>query len=136
MVEIIAEWKDGIHFETDAPGGIVNIDGHEDVGGQEKGNRPKALMLVGLAGCTGIDVKTLLAKMRVFPDGISIIVQAELTEDHPKYYHKTHIIYQFKGENLDEEKIKKAITLSVEKYCGVIYMFKQFSDVSWEVQFH
>lgn len=133
MAKIEAIWKEGMHFEVDAPGGFLQIDAAEEAGGKGKGNRPKALMLVALAGCTGIDVRSLLNKMRVETNYFAIKVSAELSEEHPKYYTSTHLTYIFKGEDLDEEKIKKAIHLSFSKYCGVIYMFKQFSEITWEL---
>lgn len=128
-------WKGGMHFEADAPGGIVNLDAAEEIGGKGKGNRPKALMLVSLAGCTGIDVASIVQKMRIEIDDFFIEVSAELTDEHPKIYHKTHIVFTFKSANPDKEKIEKAVNLSFDKYCGVIAMFKSFSEVTKEVRY-
>lgn len=128
-----ASWKGEMQFEADAPGGIVKLDAAEDVGGKGKGNRAKPLMLTALAGCTGMDIASLVQKMRLDIQGIFIDVAGELTEEHPKYYHKTHIIYRFTGKNLDHEKLEKAVNLSFDKYCGVIAMFKHFSTVTKEI---
>lgn len=130
-----ASWKEGVHFEADAPGGILNMDGAEEIGGKGKGNRPKALMLASLAGCTGIDVSLLIEKMRIQIDGFSIDVLAELTDEHPKIYKTTHVIFTFKSANPDKEKIEKAVNLSFDKYCGVIAMFKSFSTVTKEIRY-
>jgi len=132
---VITNWKGDMQFEADAPGGIVNMDAAEDIGGKGKGNRPKALMLASLAGCTGIDVAVVLKKMRLAVDHFSIEVRGQLTEDHPKIYKRTHIVFTFKGKNLDTEKIEKAVTLSFDKYCGVIAMFKSFSEVTREIRY-
>lgn len=136
MVKVEARWKkEGMQFDAIAPGGEFSIDAAEDFGGQNKGNRPKALMLTSLAGCTGIDLLSLLRKMRQEVEDIWIEVEAELTEEHPKIYHKTHIIYNFKGD-LDKDKVEKAVNLSYNTYCGVIEMFKSFSDVTFEIKYH
>ena len=131
---IMAEWKDGIHFESNAPGGLLPLDGAEESGGQGKGLRPKALMLSAIAGCTGIDVVMVLNKMRVPYQTFHVEVNGELTDEHPKMYHAVHIIYHFKAENPDMEKFTKAVTLSFEKYCGVIAMFKKFATVTMEIK--
>ncbi|MBK6952894.1 MAG: OsmC family protein [Crocinitomicaceae bacterium] len=130
-----ATWKEGVHFEADAPGGILNMDGAEEIGGKGKGYRPKALMLSAMAGCTGIDVAMLIEKMRVQIDGFSIDVEAELTDEHPKIYKNTHIVFTFKSANPDKEKLEKAVNLSFDKYCGVIAMFKSFSTVTKEIRY-
>ena len=132
MHEVSTKWIEGMHFTSSPSGGKVEIDAVAEHGGKEKGVRPKALMLSSLAGCTGIDVMSILEKMRVFPESFEIVVQAELTEEHPKFYKSTHIIYKFKGD-IDIEKLNKAVDLSYNKYCGVIHMFKQFSEVSKEI---
>lgn len=130
------EWKEAMQFEAEVAGGKVALDAKEDFGGQGKGLRSKQLMLAGLGGCTGMDLKALLAKMRVNFDAMWIDIEGELTEEHPKYYHHVHIDYHFKGNNLDREKIEKAIQLSFDKYCGVIAMFKKFAKVDFEIHYH
>lgn len=130
-----ASWKGGMHFEADAPGGIIHMDAAEELGGKGKGNRPKALMLTSLAGCTGIDVALMIEKMRIQIDGFSIDVTADLTDEHPKIYKNTHVVFIFKSANPDKEKLEKAVNLSFDKYCGVIAMFKSFSNVTKEIRY-
>ncbi len=130
-----SEWQGDMHFKADAPGGEVLLDAAESVGGQGKGNRSKPLMLVSLAGCTGMDVSSLIKKMRIDVEDFNIEVSAELTEEHPKHYKSTHIIYNFFGNDLNEAKLEKAVNLSFDRYCGVIEMFKQFSEVTKEINF-
>lgn len=134
--KIKLNWKEGVHFESEGPGGNVLIDGSEAVGGQGKGLRPKALMLSALAGCSGIDISSLFKKMRVAVDTFDIDVEAELTEEHPMYYHKVWVTFNFYGSNLDKKKIEKAVTLSVDKYCGVMEMFRQFAKVETEIKYY
>lgn len=129
-------WKENMVFESDNPSGdIISIDApDQDV--ENKGARPKALMLSSLAGCSGLDVVSLLKKMRAEVDDFKIIVHGELTDEHPKYYHKVAVEYHFYGSELKQDKIQKAVNLSVERYCGVMEMFRQFADVTVEVYLH
>lgn len=130
-------WKENMLFEADNPSGhSVLIESGTDHGGNEIGLRPKAIMLASLAGCSGLDLVSLFKKMRVEVEGIEMIVNGELTEEHPKYYHKVSVDYHFYGRELNENKINKAVDLSVEKYCGVMEMFRQFAEVKTDVHFH
>lgn len=82
-------------FESVSPEGNVMIDAAEEVGGQGKGLRPKAMMLTSLAGCTAMDVASLLKKMRAEVDDFKIEVEANLTEEHPKHYDMVKVTYRF-----------------------------------------
>ena len=133
--EIKTSWKGKMLFKAETIGGSLLIDTAEDSGGQGLGVRPKALMLTALAGCTGMDIVSLFKKMRVEVDDIDIDVEADLTEENPKYYDKVKVIYKFYGGNMDKEKIEKAVNLSQEKYCGVSEMFRQFSELTQEIHY-
>lgn len=129
-------WKENMLFESDNPSGFtVAIDAPDD-GIEGKGLRPKAMMLSSLAGCSGLDVVSLLKKMRAEVAEFKMVVHAELTDEHPRYYNKVAVEYHFYGSGLKEDKINKAVDLSVEKYCGVMEMFRQFADVTTEVYLH
>ena len=132
---ITANWKEGMHFEINALGGMVDTDAADDFGGKGKGIRAKSLMLSAIAGCTGIDVLSIINKMRIELNDFYIEVKGNLTEDHPKIFDTVHISYYFVGNDLDEEKIIKAVNLSFDKYCGVIAMFKKFATVTKEINF-
>ena len=130
-------WKENMLFESDNPSGhSVLIDTSSENGGENKGLGPKALMLSSLAGCSGLDVVSLLKKMRAEVADFKMVVHAELTEEHPKYYHKVVVEYHFYGSNLQEDKINKAVKLSIDQYCGVMEMFRQFAKVTTEVYLH
>ncbi|MBT7425971.1 OsmC family protein [Flavobacteriaceae bacterium] len=130
-------WKENMLFESDNPSGhSVLIDTSSENGGENKGLGPKALMLSSLAGCSGLDVVSLLKKMRAEVANFKMVVHAELTEEHPKYYHKVAVEYHFYGSNLQEDKINKAVKLSIDQYCGVMEMFRQFAKVTTEVYLH
>lgn len=132
---IEVSWKGEMLFESVAPEGTVMIDAAEEAGGQGKGLRPKAMMLTSLAGCTAMDVASLLKKMRAEVADFKIEVEANLTEEHPKVYDKVKVTYKFYGADFQKEKIEKAVNLSVEQYCGVMEMFRKFADVSIEIQY-
>lgn len=133
---VTTTWKQNLQFESDNPSGhSVLIDTSIENGGQNSGLAPKAMMLSSLAGCSGLDVVSILAKMKVQVADFKIITTGELTEEHPKYYQSVHVVYQFFGKELPEEKLKKAVDLSVEKYCGVMEMFRKFAKVTIEIEY-
>lgn len=130
-------YKKGMQFETDSPTGYSTlIDTSPESGGANDGMGPKALMLSALAGCTGLDIVFVLKKMRVDVPQFKMIVQGELTEDHPKTYHTVNLDYHFYGQGLKEDKIQKAVDLSADQYCGVMEMFRQFCTLNVGVHFH
>ena len=91
-------------------------------------------MMASLAGCTGMDVVSILKKMRVQLDYFNVVVEAELTEEHPKHFIKMHVIYEFKGKDLPMAKLEKAISMSEEKYCGVSATYKQTMELTSEIK--
>ncbi len=124
-------------FESSNPSGLnLVIDAGPDAGGEGKGLKPKALMLSALAGCSGLDVAMLIKKMKLDVDEFRIDTSANLTDEHPKYYDAVTIEYHFKGNNLNEKKLQRAVDLSVEKYCGVMEMFRKFAKLKIETIFH
>lgn len=127
-------WKSGMAFESEINGHKVTIDAMESVGGENKGPRPKPFMLLALAGCTGMDVVSILKKMRVELDGFAIEVEANLTEEHPKQYDAMNVIYKFWGKDLPIEKIEKAVKLSDEQYCGVSAVYKKAIKMTHEIR--
>lgn len=134
--KISTTWKGNMQFESTNPGGSLKIDLAEDLGGNGDGLRPKALMLSALAGCSGLDVASLIKKMRLDVAEFSIDTDGFLTETEPAVYNKVLVNYNFKGENLNEEKLTRAVNLSVEKYCGVMEMFRSFSEIEININFN
>ena len=132
---IKTNWKGDMVFSVKEPGGSISIDADEASGGTGKGVSPKPLMLSALAGCTGMDVISLLKKMRAEVDDLIIEINAELTDEHPKYYNKVEVIYKFYAAEFKKDKIEKSVNLSVERYCGVMEMFRQFSEVTTDIQY-
>lgn len=127
-------WAGKMAWETEIGGHKLRVDAGEDSGGENSGFRPKPLMLVALAGCTGMDVVSILAKMQVKIEDLNISVEADMEEDHPKFYNQMKVIYHFKGADLPLEKLQRAIDLSVEKYCGVMALYKKAIPVQTEIR--
>ncbi len=128
-------WKGKMQFESTNEGGNLMIDANKEVGGEGKGHRPKALMLTALAGCSGLDVVSLLKKMRAEVKDFNIDIEANLTDEHPKYYNKVQMTFNFYGKDFKKDKIEKAVRLSEERYCGVMEMFRQFAEVKTSIQY-
>ncbi|MBE0650405.1 MAG: OsmC family protein [Bacteroidales bacterium] len=126
-------WKDQMAFEAKVDGFTIALDADEKVGGRNLGPRPKPLTLVSLGGCTGMDVISILGKMRVELDFFDVEVEGELSDEHPKYFHSIHIKYIFKGKDLPMDKLEKAVTLSQERYCGVSEMLRKAAKLSHEI---
>lgn len=135
--EVHVSYQQGMKFETDSPTGYKTfMDTSPENGGTNEGLGPKAMMLSALAGCSGLDVVFVMNKMRATVPHFEMKVRGELTEEHPKTYHKVWLDYHFYGKDLEQEKINKAVTLSIEKYCGVMEMFRQFAVLETNTHFH
>ncbi len=134
---ITTKWLGGMAFESNNPSGLsFKIDAGPESGGEGNGMRPKALMLSSLAGCSGLDVASLIKKMKLDVADFHIETIANLTDEHPRYYDAVRIEYHFHGANLKEEKLQKAVDLSIEKYCGVMEMFRRFATLEFKIIFH
>ena len=132
--EIQVSWLDKMAFSTEVNGHEMIIDAIPEVGGENRGPRPKPFMLVALGGCTAMDVISILKKMRVEVQGFNVKVEGDLTEEHPKQFHKIHVIYEFKGKDLPMDKLQKAVDLSEERYCGVSVVYKKAMELTSEIR--
>ena len=134
---ISTTWLGNMKFESTNPSGhTLFIDAGIESGGKGDGYRPKALMLSGLAGCSGLDVAALIKKMKLEVETFKIEIEANLTEEHPKFYDYVAMHFHFHGANLEEKKLQRAVDLSIDKYCGVMAMFRQFAELKIETHFH
>jgi putative redox protein len=131
---VTARWMGKMAFEGEVGNHRIIIDAGKGGGGEDRGTRPKALMLLALAGCTGIDVVSILAKMRVEVEKLEIRVEGDLTGEVPKHYHAMHVIYEFTGKNLPLDKLQKAVGLSEDKYCGVSAVYKKVIKMTSEIR--
>jgi len=122
-------------FTADINGHQILMDTTADDGGDDSGPSPKRLMLASLAGCTGIDIVSVLNKMKVEFSDFSISVHAALSADHPKIYNLVKVTYKIKLAEEDKSKMIKAVNLSIEKYCGVFAMFSSFAKMDTEIDY-
>lgn len=119
-------WKEGLSFTGSAGSGFsVPLGTNVEYGGADDGFRPLELMLVSLAGCTGMDVISILLKKRQDVTGFEVNVQAERAESHPKVFTSITVEYQFRGRNLDPAAVERAVELSETKYCSARAMLSQ-----------
>ncbi len=129
---VITTWAGKMAFDSAVGNHVVRIDTKPEMG-DDSGPGPKSLLLVSLTGCTGMDIAALLPKMRVAFDSLSITAEAEITEEHPKVYKFIHLTFRISGANIREDKVREAIQLSQEKYCGVTAMLKAHCPITWEL---
>ena len=130
------DFNGGMAFTADINGHKLVMDTTAEDGGKDSGPSPKRLMLASLAGCTGMDVVSILDKMKVAYSDFSINVHAALTAEHPKIYNMVKITYRIKVAGEDKPKMVKAVSLSQERYCGVSAMLKKALPVTWEISYN
>lgn len=128
-MKTITNWEGNLAFNSTYDGHTISLNGASDSNGVRLGYSPKALLLSGLAGCSGIDVVEVLNKMRVAFTKLTIEAEAEQTEEHPKVFKEIHVTYRADIAEEDIDKLKRAIELSVTKYCGVSAMLSKNSEI-------
>jgi len=113
-------YVDGLQFVGEASSGhAIVIDGDPEFGGHNTGLRPMELLLVGIGGCLGMDIISILKKKRQDVTGLEINVKGEKAKDYPKKFTDINVECVVKGRNLTEDAVKRAIELSMNKYCSV-----------------
>jgi len=108
----------------------VTMDGPENFYGSNSGIRPKELILLSLAGCTGSDVVAILQKKRIKLDNLEINITAEQQETHPQVYTKIHIEFLFYGKDIVDKDVERAIELSQTTYCSVTAMLQKSVEIT------
>jgi putative redox protein len=132
-LEAKIDWEQGLAFRAHLDGFDFVIDGTPEAGGKNLGARPKGLTLVSLLGCTGMDVISILGKMKVKVEKFEVTAEAQLADEHPKKFLAIKVIYTFSGPGLAPEPLRKAIALSEEKYCGVRATLTPAVKISHEI---
>jgi len=133
-MRVTTSWMEDLAFDSEVNGHHIVLDADDSVGGKDRGPRPKNLVLASLTGCTGMDVISILNKMRVKVDSFRVIADGEAATEHPKVFTKIHLIYEFKGKDLPMDKLTKAVELSQNRYCPVSAMLKNVLDLSYEIK--
>ena len=117
-MDILLNWNDGMSFEGVGDSGFVQkMDAEESVGGENGAARPMEFIALGLAGCTAMDVISILRKKKQPVTDFKVMLHADRAEEHPKVFSYAVIEYLVTGENVDEAALLRAIELSAEKYC-------------------
>lgn len=120
----VVKWKKELSFEA------TTDKGHKiDLSGQGKAPSPMEVVLAGLGGCTGMDVISILEKMRLPVERFEVELSADRAQDHPKVFTKIEMDYKVWGENLPEDKVKRAVELTQEKYCSVLHMLNKTAEI-------
>lgn len=125
-------WDQGMRFNgVPGSGHRVVMDLPLAAGGEDAGPRPTEMVLLGLGGCSGVDVVAILRKMRVSFDRFSVEIEAERTGKDPKVFTSIHMTYRIWGEDLPPQKFLRAVSLSQEKYCSVAHMLNRTADITF-----
>lgn len=134
IVKVNLKKKDSFHFEArNEEGNIVNLDASAEMGGRGNGARPMQLVLMALGGCSGIDIVNILKKQKQDIEDLQIFAEGEREEGKiPSVYKKIHILFSLNG-NMDKEKVKRAVSLSVEKYCSVKAMLDKTAEIKYSI---
>ena len=134
-MNISVNWVDGMLMVGKSHSGhSITMDGPPEIGGDNLGVRPMEMLLLGVAGCTMIDVVTTLKKMRQELTHCETKVNAERADEHPKVFTDIHIQFIVKGQDLDPKKVEKAITLSAEKYCSASIMLGKTASITHDFE--
>ena len=120
MTHAIVTYVQGLQFVGESSSGhAIVMDGDPEVGGNDTGLRPMELLLVGLGGCSGMDIISILKKKKQDVSGLKINLKGQKAEDHPRKFNDVLIEFIVSGRNISEEAVKRAIELSMNKYCSV-----------------
>jgi putative redox protein len=136
MLKAEINWVKNRRFVAlgESSGHAIVLDTPERSGGENLGIRPTEAFLIGIAGCTAVDVVNILSKMRVELSLCEVTIEADQQEDYPKFFNYGKIIYTLSGKNLDQEKAKKAVELSMDKYCAVSQTVKDRMKIETEIK--
>jgi putative redox protein len=114
----------------------VSMDGPAEAGGADAGTRPLELLLIGLGGCTSMDVLSILAKKRIKLDDFEVTLEADRAAEHPKVFTALRMTYHFYGDDLRRQDLEEAIRLSEEKYCSVSAMLRKAAPIEIQLEVH
>jgi putative redox protein len=140
MIEtLVTDWAGNLAFESSIDGFSVKMDTDPLFGGTGYGVRPKPMLLSALAGCTGMDVVSILKKKKVPLTSFRILITGETSETHPKSYIRIHLVFEVTGPAFESdqsviEKVERAVQLSRDNYCAVHAMLKHAAEITHEIR--
>jgi putative redox protein len=132
-LQVTVKHVGGMAFEGVGQSGKITKIASSTVEAEHAGASPMELVLMGVAGCSGIDIVSILEKMRVNFDKFEIGVEGERAQDHPRVFTDIRVVYKFWG-NLPEDKVKHAVDLSFDKYCSVIHTVNKVAQVTYTIE--
>lgn len=121
-MKTVTQWTGGMNFTSNYENHTISLSGETDESGKRIAFSPKSLLLSGLSGCSGIDIVEILTKMKVPFTKLEIVTDAEQVDEHPRVFEDINIEFRVDAPAEFEEKVLRAIQLSLEKYCGVAAM--------------
>lgn len=125
-------YVDGLQFVGEASSGhAIVMDSDSEVGGNDTGLRPMELLLIGLGGCSGMDVISILKKKKQDVTGLKINVKGQKAENHPKKFTNINIEFIVSGRNISEDAVKRSVELSMNKYCSVKATLEGVAKISF-----
>lgn len=125
----------GMYFQGEGSSKVMtNIDASVTAGGTGHGTSPMELLLIAIAGCSGMDIITILEKMQVKVQRFETTVEGERASDHPRVFKDIEVVYKFWGESLPQDKVQRAVQLSMEKYCSVANMIDKVADLTYRIE--
>jgi len=129
------KWQGGMAFEgTTESGHSVLMDAAPEVGGENKGARPMEMVLLGLGGCTSIDVIMMLQKAKQAVEDCQVEIRSERSDSIPKVFTKIHVHFKITGQDLNPKKVEREVNLSAEKYCSVSKMLEASVEMSHDFE--
>ena len=127
-------WVEGAQFAAESGSGhLVAMDGAPDVGGRNLAARPMEMVLIGMGGCTAVDVVSMLRKQRQEVTAMSVELAAERADDYPKVFTAVKLIYRLRGRRLNRSLVERAVALTMDKYCSATAMVRKTAAVSHEI---
>lgn len=132
MPRVTVEWEGKMKFSaTDESGHTITMDAPIAAGGDNTAPTPLSLILMSVAGCSGIDVVSILDKMKVTVECFNIEVEGDRVDDNPKVFKTITVVYKFKGEDLPQDKVERAVKLSVDKYCSAVHIVNKSAQMQF-----
>ncbi len=127
------KWQGGLGFESHIRQHRLRMDTKAESGGKDQGPSPKEVLLASITACSGMDVVSILQKMRVNLVSCEVNAETDTTPGYPSIFAKVLLKYQIEGSDIKAEQALKAVSLSMTKYCGVSAMVVKASPMSYEV---
>ena len=136
-MKVFVKHVKGMHFQGEGSSKVMtNMDASVTAGGTGLGNSPMELLLMSIAGCSGMDVVSILGKMQVKFRKLEISVEGDRASNHPRIFKDIEVIYRFWGDSLPEDKIQRAVQLSMDKYCCVANMVDKAADLTYSIEYN